>query len=50
MGIWRTVNLKVLKDGGLSIGSHEKALDVVVRTAYIPVPLAGRKVRTVEIA
>jgi hypothetical protein len=42
--------IRVLKESGLSAGSHEIALDVVVRTAYIPVPLAGRKVRTVEIA
>jgi hypothetical protein len=44
------LTVRVLKDGGLSNGNHEIALDVVVRTAYIPVPLAGRKVRTVEIA
>lgn len=44
------LTVRVVKEGGLSNGSHEIALDVVVRTAYIPVPLAGRKVRTVEIA
>ncbi|WP_160719250.1 C-glycoside deglycosidase beta subunit domain-containing protein [Bacillus sp. USDA818B3_A] len=44
------LTVRVRKDGGLSKGTHEVALDVVVRTAYIPVPLAGRKVRTVEIA
>jgi hypothetical protein len=45
-----SLTVKVLKEGGLSKGNHEVGLDVVVRTAYIPVPLAGRKVRTVEIA
>ncbi|MBT2721128.1 DUF6379 domain-containing protein [Bacillus sp. ISL-46] len=44
------LTVRVLKEGGLTKGSHEVALDVIVRTAYIPVPLAGRKVRTVEIA
>lgn len=42
--------IRVQKEGGLPKGTHEVALDVVTRTAYIPVPLAGRKVRTVEIA
>lgn len=42
--------IRALKEGGLSKGSHEVALEVVVRTAYIPVPLAGRRVRTVEIS
>ncbi|MEH7094140.1 C-glycoside deglycosidase beta subunit domain-containing protein [Neobacillus vireti] len=44
------LSVRVRKDGGLSKGTHQVALDVIVRTAYIPVPLAGRKVRTVEIA
>ncbi|PFO01494.1 hypothetical protein COJ85_17435 [Bacillus sp. AFS076308] len=44
------LTVRVRKDGGLSKGTHEVALDVIVRTAYIPVPLAGRKIRTVEIA
>lgn len=44
------LTVRVRKDGGLSKGTHEVVLDVVVRTAYIPVPLAGRKVRSVEIA
>lgn len=44
------LKIRVLKEGGLSKGKHKVTLDVVVRTAYIPVPLAGRKVRTVEIA
>ncbi|WHY02729.1 DUF6379 domain-containing protein [Neobacillus sp. DY30] len=43
------LTVRVFKEGGLSAGSHEIALDVIVRTAYIPVPLAGHKVRTVEI-
>jgi hypothetical protein len=42
--------VRVRRDGGLSKGTHEVALDVIIRTAYIPVPIAGRMVRTVEIA
>ena len=42
--------VRVLREGGLPKGTHEVALDVIIRTAYIPVPIAGRKVRTVEIA
>jgi hypothetical protein len=44
------LSIRVRQDGGLSNGTHEVALDVIVRTAYIPVPLAGRKVRSVDIA
>ncbi|MCM8709986.1 DUF6379 domain-containing protein [Clostridium sp. SYSU_GA19001] len=44
------LTVRVIKEGGLSKGTHQVALDVVIRTAYIPVPLAGRKVRTVVIA
>lgn len=42
--------VRVMKDGGLEKGSHEVDLNVIVRTAYIPVPLDGHKTRTVEIA
>ena len=44
------MTVKVLKDGGLSKGTHQIKLTVIVRTAYIPVPLEGNKERTVEIA
>lgn len=42
--------VRVNKEGGLEKGSHEVTLTVIVRTAYIPVPLEGKKTRTVEIA
>lgn len=42
--------VRVLKDGGLSAGTHQVELTVIVRTAYIPVPLEGVKERTVVIA
>lgn len=41
--------VRVLKDGGLSRGSHKVKLTVATRTAYIPVPLEGNKERLVEI-
>lgn len=41
--------IRVLKDGGLSKGSHQVKLTVAVRTAYIPVPLEGTKEREVVI-
>lgn len=44
------MTVRVQKEGGLSAGSHEIELTVVVRTAYIPVPLEGVKKRVVEIA
>lgn len=44
------MTVKVLKDGGLSAGVHKVKLTVIVRTAYIPVPLEGSKERIVEIA
>ena len=43
------MTVRVLKEGGLSKGSHEIDLNVIVRTAYIPVPLDGHKTRTVII-
>lgn len=40
----------VEKSGGLSAGEHEITLTTAVRVAYIPVPFAGSKTRTVVIA
>ncbi|MDD6161084.1 MAG: DUF6379 domain-containing protein [Oscillospiraceae bacterium] len=42
--------IRVLKEGGLSTGSHKVTLTVATRTAYIPVPLVGVKERDVVIA
>ena len=42
--------VRVLKDGGLSRGTHKIKLTVATRTAYIPVPLEGNKERKVVIA
>ena len=39
----------VVKDGGLPEGEHEITLTTAVRVAYIPVPFAGSKTRTVII-
>jgi hypothetical protein len=44
------LTIRVKKPGGLSKGTHTVSLTVAVRTAYIPVPLEGRRERTVEIA
>ena len=41
--------VRVLKDGGLSKGTHKVKLTVATRTAYIPVPLEGIKEREVVI-
>lgn len=41
--------VRVLQEGGLDAGTHEIELTVNVRTAYIPVPLVGKKKRTVII-
>lgn len=41
--------VRVLKEGGLSKGTHEVHLTVCTRTAYIPVPLEGNMTRTVTI-
>ena len=43
------MTVRVLQDGGLSEGTHEIDLNVIVRTAYIPVPLDGHMTRTVVI-
>ena len=42
--------VRVLKEGGLSKGTHRVKLTVATRTAYIPVPLEGIKEREVVIA
>lgn len=42
--------VRVLKEGGLSKGTHKIRLTVATRTAYIPVPLEGIKEREVVIA
>lgn len=44
------MTVRVLQDGGLEKGEHEVTLTVIVRTAYIPVPLEGNKTRRVMIA
>ena len=44
------MTVRVIQESGLSKGTHEVALTVIVRTAYIPVPLEGNKTRTVMIA
>lgn len=41
------MTVRVLEDGGLTKGKHEIDLNVIVRTAYIPVPLDGHRTRTV---
>lgn len=42
--------VRVKKEGGLETGEHKVELTVIVRTAYIPVPLEGVKERNVHIA
>ncbi len=42
--------VRVVKDGGLSAGTHKVKLTVATRTAYIPIPLEGIKEREVTIA
>lgn len=41
--------VRVLKEGGLSKGTHQVKLTVCTRTAYIPVPLEGTMTREVVI-
>lgn len=41
--------VRVLKEGGLSKGTHRVKLTVATRTAYIPVPLEGIKEREIVI-
>ncbi|MCI2049599.1 MAG: DUF6379 domain-containing protein [Lachnospiraceae bacterium] len=45
----QAATVRVLKEGGLSSGTHTVHLTVCTRTAYIPVPLEGNMTRTVEI-
>lgn len=42
--------IRVLKEGGLSKGTHRIRLTLATRTAYIPVPLEGSREREVIIA
>ncbi len=42
--------VRVVKEGGLSKGTHKIKLTVCTRTAYIPVPLEGMMTREVTIA
>lgn len=44
------MTVRILQDGGLEKGEHQVEVRVIVRTAYIPVPLEGKKERTVVIA
>lgn len=41
--------IRILKDGGLTTGSHKVKLTVITRTAYIPVPIEGSMEHTVLI-
>lgn len=41
--------IRVLKEGGLSAGTHDMVLTEAVRTAYIPAPLEGVKAFQVTI-
>jgi len=45
----QVAHILVKKDGGLSKGIHGVKLAVITRTAYIPVPLEGEKMRQVVI-
>ena len=42
--------VRVLKEGGMSKGTHKVELTVSTRTAYIPVPIVGVMEREVEVA
>lgn len=42
--------IRVVKDGGLSKGTHDVKLTLATRTAYIPIPLEGIRQCKVEIA
>lgn len=43
------LTVRVLKDGGLPAGEHVVGLNVVTRTAYIPVPLDGYREEKVTV-
>lgn len=42
--------VRVLKENGLSKGKHEIKLNVVTRTAYIPIPLDGERSEIVNVS
>lgn len=44
------MTVRVAQKNGLEKGEHKVELTVIVRTAYIPVPLKGVKERTVTIS
>lgn len=44
------MTVRVVQENGLEKGEHRVELTVIVRTAYIPVPLKGVKERTVIIS
>ena len=41
--------IRVEQDGGLLAGQHEVSLTVIVRTAYIPVPIGGTRTRIITV-
>lgn len=41
--------VRVLCDGGLSVGDHEVKLTQVTRVSYIPVPFSGTQTKTLTI-
>lgn len=41
--------VRVLKEGGLSVGEYDVKLVLATRTAYIPVPLEGTQERKVTV-
>lgn len=43
------MTVRVVREDGLKSGEHKVELTVIVRTAYIPVPLEGVMERTVRI-
>lgn len=45
----QAATIRVLQSGGLSKGEHEVTLNVVARTAYIPIPLSGEKTQKVSV-
>ena len=42
--------IMVVQEGGLSKGEHEVFLELMIRVAYIPVPMGGNNTRVVKIA
>ncbi|RCA11202.1 C-glycoside deglycosidase beta subunit domain-containing protein [Enterococcus durans] len=41
--------VRVLQDGGLAKGKHDIKLNVITRTAYIPIPLSGERTETFDV-